>query len=327
MNAWLESATGLALQDPALLLLALLVPLALLLGGRRRARAVVFAPAVLLAAGGPLPATWRMRLRGLPLVLQTLGLLVLVVALARPVRRDRVPSETEGIDLLLCLDTSSSMSADDLEPGRTRLDVAKDAAKAFVAARAHDRIGLVGFARYPDVRCPPTLDHDALGALLAETTTVASDSAEDATGIGAAVARAAQVLRGSASPTKVVILLSDGAENVATRDRPGEIAPVHAAQLCRELGVRVYAVAVGAGDAAGTEATRRLAESTGGRFFAAPDAASVAAVYAAIDALETTRLPEPRYRTEERFAPFLLAGLACVLAAVVARATFLEVLA
>lgn len=323
MNDWLESVTGLALADPALLLLALLVPAALVVVGRAAGRAVVFGPAPLLR-DGPLPSTWRTRLRLLPLVLETAGVLLLVVALARPVRRDRVPLETEGIDLVLCLDTSSSMTADDMDARRTRLDVAKEAAARFVAARRHDRIGLVCFARYPDVRCPPTLDHDALLAFLASVATVPSDGAEDATAIGAAVARAAQVLRAGASASKVIVLLSDGAENVATKDKPGEIAPLHAAQLCRDLGIRVHAVTVG--EAAGdVSANRDLAERTGGRAFAAADAAAVGAVYDAIDALERSALAEPRWRTEERFAPFLLAGSVLLAVAAIARASFLDV--
>ncbi|MHC4818557.1 MAG: VWA domain-containing protein, partial [Planctomycetota bacterium] len=181
------------LQNPWWLLLALLVPLALWLRWRRGAPTVLFAPGAFLAR---LPGGWRVRLLPLPWLLLAAGLSLTVVALARPVRRVPLPHKSEGIDIMLCLDVSSSMTANDMDPQRTRLDVARDAAVRFIAGRPNDRIGLICFARFPDLRCPPTPDHDALRQLLAAVIPVASDGPEDATGIGTAVARAAQVLRG-----------------------------------------------------------------------------------------------------------------------------------
>jgi len=244
-----------------------------------------------------------------------------------------LPHATEGIDIVLCLDLSSSMTSNDLDAQRSRLDVAKAAAKRFIAGRPHDRIGLVGFARYPDLRCPPTLDHAALARIVDATTMVSSDGPEDATGIGTAVARAAQVLRGSEADSKVVILLTDGDENVATEDKPEEIAPIHAAQLARELGIRVYAISAGLGrsgrDGAwidlDTTQMRRLADETGGKFFAARDADAVAGVYTEIDALEKVDFAEPRYEIVERFLPLLMLALALLFASRVLEATVLGV--
>jgi Ca-activated chloride channel family protein len=312
--------SGLMLLEPAWLLLAALIPIALLVARRRRAAAVPFADEV-----EDLPRTLRARMVGAPAVLEVVGLLLVVVALARPARREPLPIETEGVDILLCVDASSSMRSDDMDERRTRLDVAKAAAVRFVAGRPHDRIGLLTFARYPDVRCPLTLDHDALRSILAGVSTVESDGPEDATGIGAALARAAQVLRAGAAKSKVAILLTDGAENLAARPAAGEIAPAAAAQLCREVGVRAYTI-VAAADASGEARTRKLAEATGGRFFAARDAAAVEGVYASIDELEKATLPESRWRVEDRFAPFLAVALALVLAAALLRATVLDVL-
>jgi Ca-activated chloride channel family protein len=311
---------GFVLLDPAMLLLALPVPLALLL--RRRAPAVPFAPFPLLA---PAPRSWRVALLPLPRVLQAAAILLAVVALARPARHEVLPLESRGIDILLCLDASSSMGAADMDGSRTRLDVARAAAARFVRARPHDRIGLVSFARFPDLRCPPTSDHDALLALLAEVATVAGDGPEDATGLGAAAARAAQVLHEGGAASPVVILLTDGEENVATKGAAGEIGPLHAAQLCRTLGVRVYAVAAGGGRG-DTGPLARLARGTGGEFFEARDASAVAAVYERIDALEKTVFEEPRYVVEERFLPFLLAAVALLVAGRLLGATFLRVL-
>jgi len=331
MTRLFESLTGLTLLHPWLLLLALLVPAALWLKLRRGAPSILFAPGRLLDA---IPRSWRVRLLPLPRLLQILGLLIAVLALARPVLRVPLPHTTEGIDIMLCLDTSSSMTAKDMDPQRTRLDVAREEAARFLAGRVDDRIGLVSFARYPDLRCPPTLDHRALGQILAEVTPVESESAEDATGIGTAVARAAQVLRGAGTKSRVVILLTDGEENVALAERPGEIAPLHAGQLCAQLGVRVYSIAAGLGspDRSGewveidTRQIRNLAERTGGRFFTARDAGAVAGVYAEIDQLEKAAFSEPRYEVVERFLPFLAAALSLLIASRFLRSTILRVL-
>jgi Ca-activated chloride channel family protein len=293
------------------------VPVALWRRRRGGAPSVVFAPAAFLADA---PTTLRARLAFLPTALAALGLVCAAAALARPAKRVPAPLANEGIDVVLCLDVSSSMTATDMDARRTRLDVAKDAAARFIAGRPHDRIGLVAFARYPDVRCPPTLDHEALGEVLARTTTVAGDGPEDATGIGAATARAAQVLRAGAAKSRVVVLLTDGEENVATKRAKGEIAPSHAAQLCADLGVRVYAVAAGTGDPAGrapvdVRPVSRMAERTGGRFFEARDAGAVDGVFASIDALEMSARDKPRYETEDRFEAFLAAAAALLLVA------------
>ena len=148
------------------------------------------------------------------------------------------------------------------------------------------------------------------------------------------MARAAQVLQGSESKSKVVILLTDGAENVATARTPEEIAPLHAAQLCEELGVRVYTIAAGIGspNASGemvpldTGQVERLAERTGGRFFEARDAGAVAGVYGYIDDLEKVEFDEPRYKVEERFPAFLICALLLLLLSRGLESTVLEVL-
>lgn len=305
------------LLQPWFLLLVLLVPLALL--RRRRPPALPFAP----GADG-LPRTWRVRLAPLPTALAVLGLLLAATALARPVRRVPIPVSREGIDILLCLDVSSSMTARDLDPARTRLEVARSAAARFAAARPHDRIGLVTFARFSDLRCPPTLDHTALGRILADVRAVEPDSPEDATGIGIAVARAAQALDSAGARSRVVVLLTDGEENVATTG-PDEIAPKDAAVLCRALGVRVYAIAAAAGESADTRPVADLAQHTGGAFFEAKDADALGAVYAAIDALERRPESEARFRTEERFAPLLSLALVLLAAARLLRSSLLGV--
>ena len=317
------------LLQPWFLLLALAVPVALLVRRRRGAPAVRFAPPV-----DGLPRTWRVRLLLLPPALFLAGILLALVALARPVRRVPLPLLTEGIDIMLCLDTSSSMKGKDMDAQRTRLDIAKEAAARFIAGRPDDRIGVISFARYPDLRCPPTLDHDALQQFLAGVTLVDHDGPEDATGIGTAVARAAQVLHGSGAKSKVVIVLTDGEENVAGAGAPKEIAPLHSGQLCRQLGVRVYAIAAGLGSRnekaewveLDTTRMERLASETGGRFFAAREAGAVAAVYGEIDELERIEFSQPRFHREEGFLPFLVVALLLLLASRFLESSVLAVL-
>lgn len=316
---------GLHLIEPRWLLLSLAVVAALVVRRRRGHPALVFAPLDLVEDGGP--SIRRSLVSEWPALLRALAILLAVVALARPAVVEELPLEIEGIDVLLCLDVSSSMSARDLDAERTRLDVARDAAAEFIAGRAHDRIGLVSFARYPDLLCPPTLDHGALGKLLDAVELVEHQGPEDATAIGAAVAESAGVLKASDARSRVVVLLTDGAENVATAETPHEIAPLHAAQLCRDLGVRVYAIAAGADGATSSEwevvdtaEIEALAEKTGGRFFTAGDAESLADVYRAIDELERTTFAAPRYETEDRFLIFILLAAALHVAARVAEA-------
>ncbi|MEQ8763719.1 MAG: VWA domain-containing protein [Planctomycetota bacterium] len=337
MISALESWLGVSLQAPWLLLLWLLIPLAGLVRWRLGRSAVFFAPTAVLGRNPPLlrettpfPISMRVRSRVIPIFLQMIAAALGVVALARPVERAPLPLRIEGIDIVLCLDVSSSMKANDLDPKRTRLDVVKEAAARFIEDRPQDQIGLVAFARYPDLLCPPTLDHAALSRILADLEVVESDTAEDATGIGTAITRAETVLQSSDARSKVVILLTDGEENVASADRPEEIAPIHAAQLGEQLGIRVYTIAAGKGrpSAGGewipldTEQVRTVAERTGGRFFEAKDASDVTAVYGDIDALEKVQLEAPRYRLEDRFLPWLLAAIGLWLFGWLLRQTF-----
>jgi len=329
MSAAFERLTGLLLRDEAFLALglALLIMLGLAsLVERARARrqgrsraAIPLAPAGLLAASGPLPATWRTRLWRLPGILSAAGLVVLVVALARPSARASEPLRTEGIDLLLCVDVSSSMTARDVGGSRTRLEVAQEAAARFIARRPHDRIGLLAFARFPDLLCPPTRDHQALTTLLQGLAPVASDGPEDATGVGAAAARAVEALGGARVGSRVVILLTDGEENVALRGATGEIAPAHAAQLAEQLRVRIHVIAAGS-DArpAGRPApdlapVASMAQRTGGDLYRARDARALDDVYATLDRLERAPIDTPRVILEDRHTPFLLAALALLL--------------
>ena len=290
----------------------------------RRAGGARFAAVALLGRSAPaLPRTWRARLAWAPAAVEAAGLLVLVAALARPVVVEAEPPARLGRDVLLCFDRSSSMAAVDLHPTRARLGVARDLAAEFLAGRLDDRLGIVTFARYADLVCPPTADRRAVTELLEAVQLVDADSPEDATAIGAAIGMAANLLQRSDAAGKVIVLLTDGEENVAAFGATDQIAPLHAGQWCRDLGVRVHTIAVGRGEqqadgswrALDTTAVQQLAKITGGRFFPAADASALAAVYDEINRLEAVQFAEPGVRVTEWFAAPILLGLALLYAA------------
>jgi Ca-activated chloride channel family protein len=340
MSLWFERITGFYLQQPALLWLLLLIPLGCLLRRRRGAAPVRFGGFALMDghAGQEArwPLSWRQRLRWLPQLAQIVGLALLVFALARPVLRTPMPLISEGIDIFIVLDTSSSMAEKDMAPEdraeTTRLDLAKEAATRFVLGRPQDRIGLITFARDPELACPPTLDHRSLTRILQAVELVEKDSAEDQTGIGGAVARAAELLRDSESAA--LILWTDGEENVAGAQSPEEIGPYQAAWLCERLGVRAYVVAAGRGrvgdagrfEAIDTEQIEELALRSGGAFFAAKDADAAERIYRSIDQLERVEFREQSFVVREAYFGFVLLGAALLLLALLGRATVFEVL-
>lgn len=302
------------LREPAWLLV-LLLPVALFLFDRARGRAQrvqALGPAFLLQS---LPKSWAWG-AWLATALHALGLAVLALAMARPVERVALPPEREGVEILLAVDRSSSMDARDLDPARDRLAVAIDAATQFVNARGQDRIGLIAFARYPDLLSPTSLDHDAVLGLLREVEMVERDGPEDLTGIGAAVARAAQVLATREAQSKIVVLLTDGQENVATPAEPGSLQPLEAAALCRAFGVRVYPIAMASED---PESLRELAQATGGRAFAAQDARALEQVFASVDQLAKSPLAETRYEEQDRFLAWLALAVALLLSGLAVR--------
>ncbi|MBL8752194.1 MAG: VWA domain-containing protein [Planctomycetes bacterium] len=320
---WL-GLSGVMLLDPWFLLTIPCALLALLWRSTRPRASLPTAAAVLFAAAG---RTLRQRLAWLPQAGKVAAAVCLGVALARPVQRDVLPLREQGIDIVLVVDTSSSMLATDMERTQTvrRMDAARQRAEEFAAARTHDRVGLVAFARYAELRCPLTLDERALGSFLAALDTVPQGSEIDLTAIGTAVAKGVQVLGKGAAKSKVVVLLTDGEETVWTRDPEAAIAPMDAAKLAKDAGVRVHTIGLGNGvpDAYGYRPPsfrdlRAIAQETGGQFFQPRSDADLAEVYARIDELEKVELEDPRYRTVDRFEWPLGCGLALLLLALLA---------
>ena len=262
---------------------------------------------------------------GLLRVLEWLPWLVLIAAivvLARPQQGVRLnETETRGVDIVLAIDISPSMMAEDFQP-QNRLTVAKQTARTFINGRPHDRVGLVGFAATSFNQCPLTLDHEALIELLDG---LDFGLAEDGTAIGMGLATSVSGLRSSKTPSKVVVLLTDGQNN------RGAIDPLTGADLARAYGVKVYTVLVGRGGIVPVpvddpllgrrtqmvrmdvdEGTlREIARRTGGRFYRATESASLAGIYAQIDRLERAPIKAVTYREYFDLGPMLLgfAGL------------------
>lgn len=307
-------------RHPLLLLLLLLVPaLVWLRHARRRQAPLTFSDGAALLG---LPRSPWLALRRLPLALFAAGLVFLVVAAARPqtgMSESRV--ETEGVDIVLVVDTSTSMRADDFSTATKRmdrLDAAKSVLAQFIQARPDDRLGIVAFAAMPYTIAPLTTDH---AWLLLQLDRLQTGMLEDATAIGDAIASGVNRLRDSKAKSKVVILLTDGIHNA------GRLTPPDAAQAAAALGIKVYTIGAGADQPRGggifgfmqgggeiDEATlKKIAEITKAQYFRATDLKSLEQTYQQIDEMEKTKIELDQYtRYEERFAPFLILGLLCL---------------
>ncbi|MAF26892.1 MAG: aerotolerance regulator BatA [Gemmatimonadetes bacterium] len=294
-----------------------------------------------LAVAGP---SLRVRARRALPVLRILALVLLAVAVARPQIVEREEEIlTEGIDIMLALDVSGSMQAEDFKP-KNRLRVAKNVVGEFLDMISNDRVGLVVFAGQAYTQCPLTLDYGVLRNLLEG---VSIGSIEDGTAIGTALANSVSRLRDSAAHSKVVILLTDGENNA------GKIDPSTAAKVAEAFGVRVYTIGVGkeggapipivhpvygkilARNADGSiamtkldeETLRGIASVTGGEYFRATDPDALAGIYARILDLERTKFQVKRFeRAHERFRWAALPALLLLLLEMLLAHTRLRVL-
>ena len=306
---------GIVLLDPWFLLVLPLAGFAFVLRQLRPRAALPTASLALFAAA---PRTLRQRCAFLPRVLALLAAASLGIAMARPVERKVAPIREQGIDIVLSIDTSSSMEIPDMDQAMQfpRMDAARERAQAFAAARKNDRVGLVTFARFAELRCPPTLDEKALAAFLRDVQMVPKGSELDRTAIGIGLGKAVQVLQKSQAKSRVVVLLSDGQNNIE------DVLPVDAAKLAKDAGIRVHTIGLGNGmptfggfQPLDFKDLRVIAETTGGQFFQPKSDADLGEVYARIDELEKTELADPRYRMVDRFEWPLGVGLALLLLA------------
>ena len=286
------------------------------------------------AFDAPGATSWKVYLRHVPFILRMAAVAVLIIILARPQSTNSWQNtSTEGIDIVLAMDISSSMLAQDLKPNR--LEASKDVAASFINGRPNDNIGLVVFAAESFTQCPLTTDHTVLLNLFKY---IQPGIIQDGTAIGLGLANAVSRIKDSQAKSKVIILLTDGVNNA------GEIAPVTAAEIAKTFGIRVYSIGVGTQGMAPypfqtafgvqyqdipveiDEATlKQVAATTGGQYFRATDNASLKEIYSEIDKMEKTKISVQQYsKKQEEYKNWALLLFALLLVEILLRNTLLR---
>lgn len=314
-------------RDPLLLVFLVIVPLLISVYFRSKGSNQVVFPS--LVALKKIKPSFAQRYRHILIILRSTALVLLVVALARPqYGNEQTKVTTEGIDIVLAVDVSGSMLAEDFEIGGqryNRLHVIKPVVKDFILKRTNDRIGLVVFAGRPYTQCPMTLDYGMLLQLLEK---VEIGMVEDGTAIGSALGSSIERLKNTAAKSKVIILLTDG------RNNSGEIDPFTAAEIARTFGIKIYTIGAGtkglapfpALDIFGNrvikqvkididdDALREIAKITDGNYYRATDTESLKEIYRQIDKLEKTESEVTQYTEyNELFHYFLLPAFGLLL--------------
>jgi Ca-activated chloride channel family protein len=282
-------------------------------------------------AAAPGLSSWKSSLRHLPFMFRLLAMCCIILALARPqTKNDLQQTNGEGVDIVLCIDVSGSMTAQDFQPNR--LEAAKAVAADFVSRRTADRIGVVIFAGESFTQCPITTDHNVL---LAAIDNIHNGLLEDGTAIGSGLGTSVDRLRTSKSKSKIIILLTDGENN------GGLIDPKTAKEIAKTFGIKVYTIGVGTDGYAQqpvntplgvqmqtTKVTidekllQEIAAETGGRYFRAKDNDGLSKIYTEIDNLEKSKVEiSTLSRYTEKFFPFVIAALAFLLLEMIFRYT------
>lgn len=308
--------------DPGFLFLLFVIPLLIWRRMRRGQGSLRFGSTLALEG---IRSSWTVRFDYILLGISMLALALGIMALARPQKGTQAEEVlTEGVDIIIAMDASGSMAAEDFEP-RNRFAVAKLVAGKFVEGLRHDRAGLVVFAARAYTRCPLTLDYGALQSVL---DSIELGTIEDGTAIGNALATSINRLRASKAKSKVVILVTDGVNN------RGEIQPIDAAKIAQALGVKIYAVGVGTTGMAKVpvndpvygkiyadlkveideESLKQIADLTGGLYYRATDKSSLERIFDDIGRLEKTKIKVKTYtHYNERFVDFLVPALILLL--------------
>ena len=280
------------------------------------------------------PKSWRVRLMPLQLLMRIVTFTLLVIVMARPQTSNSWKNKTvEGIDIMLAIDVSTSMLAEDLKPNR--IEAAKAVASEFIIGRPNDNIGLSIFAGEAFTQCPMTTDHASLLNLLQNVRTdiAARGLISDGTAIGMGLTNAVTRLKGSKAKSKVVILLTDGSNNM------GDISPMTAAEIAQSLGIRVYTIGVGTNKVApypmpvaggvqyvnmpveiDTKMLADIAAATEGDFYRATNTAELKNIYKEIDRLEKSKLNVKKFsKRYEAYQPFALAAAISLLIEILLR--------
>ena len=321
-----------------LLLILLVIPCIIwyVLRANRR-RATLSVPSTSMYSG--LRKSWKYYLIHVPFILDMLSIILLALILARPQTTDRwQDTEIEGIDIMLCVDVSTSMLAEDLKPNR--IEAAKQVASDFINGRPNDNIGLSIFAGEAFTQCPMTVDH---AVLLNMFRNVSSDIAakgiiDDGTAIGMGLANAISRLKDSQAKSKVIILLTDGSNN------RGEVSPTTAAEMAKSFGIRVYTIGVGTNGTApypvqgafgkqyvnvaveiDENVLRQIAQTANGQYYRATSNSKLKEVYEEIDKLERTKLQVKEFsKNQEEYQPLALALLLSLLLSILLKQTVLR---
>lgn len=280
------------------------------------------------------PKSFRVRIVWLPTLLRIVTFVLVVIVMARPQTYNSWGRRTvEGIDIMLAMDVSTSMLAEDLKPNR--IEAAKSVASEFISGRPDDNIGLTIFAGEAFTQCPMTTDHASLISLLQNVRTdiAARGLIEDGTAIGMGLANAVGRLKDSKAKSKVVILLTDGSNNM------GDISPLTAANIAKSFGIRVYTIAIGSKAMApypmqvgGTtqyvnlradvdvETLQEIASIADGHFYRATNTEELKRIYGDIDKLEKTKMDVKKFsKRYDAYQPFALAALITMLLDVLLR--------
>ncbi len=276
----------------------------------------------------------KIRMLHVPFVLRVLSILFITIALARPQASNSWRTEnTEGIDIMIALDISGTMMAEDLKPNR--LEASKDVATEFILSRPNDNIGLVVFSGESFTQCPLTTDHAVLVNLF---NGVEYGMIEDGTAIGLGLANAINRIKDSKTKSKVIILLTDGSNN------RGDIAPITAAEIAKSFGIRVYAIGVGSYGKVNIpvqtpigiqyqqmdsefdeKSLQDIASMTGGNYFRATNNSKLRSIYQEIDKLEKTKINVKEYsKKNEEYYIFALLAFLFLIAEVALRNTLLR---
>jgi Ca-activated chloride channel homolog len=276
-------------------------------------------------------ATFKTALARVLFVLRLLTLGFLIVALARPqIKNTQQQVSGDGLDIILCIDVSGSMTSEDFSPNR--MEAAKKQAISFVYHRPTDRIGVVIFSMESFTMCPLTTDH---GAVIAQINAIRPGLLQDGTAIGSGLATSVERLKSSPSKSKIVILLTDGVNN------GGLIDPITAKEIAKAMGIRVYTIGIGTEGYApmpgadGQQSQEKegideallkdIATSTGGQYYRATDNAGLEGIYKNIDTLEKSRVEVTSYeRTVEEYLYFALAALVLLALEMLLRYTILR---